>query len=73
MVKLLSEGIVNAEKLTEAIHGRTVNRVGKEVITAALTGVVTEVDIDPVSYTPLAPFYANSIPTSVSMRRTALS
>lgn len=46
VVKLLSEGIVNAEKLTEAIHGRTVNRVGKEVITAALTGVVNEVDID---------------------------
>ena len=46
VVKLLSEGTVNAEKLTEAIHGRTVNRVGKEVITAALTGVVSEVDID---------------------------
>lgn len=46
VVKLLSEGIVDAEKLTEAIHGRTVNRVGKEVITAALTGVVNEVDIE---------------------------
>ena len=45
VVKLLSEGIVNAAKLTEAIHGRTVNRVGKEVITAALTGVVNEVDL----------------------------
>lgn len=46
VVKLLSEGIVDAEKLTEVIHGRTVKRVGKEVITAALTGVVNEVDID---------------------------
>lgn len=46
VVKLLSEGIVDAEKLTEVIHGRTVKRVGKEVIAAALTGVVNEVDID---------------------------
>jgi len=30
VVKLLSEGIVDAEKLTEVIHGRTVKRVGKE-------------------------------------------
>lgn len=46
VVKLLSEGIADAEKLTEAIHGRTLKRVGKEVIAAALTGVVNEVDID---------------------------
>lgn len=46
VVRLLSEGIVDAERLMEAIHGRTVNRVGKDVIRAALTGVVNEVDID---------------------------
>ena len=28
------------------IHGRTVNRVGKETIIASLTGVISEVDID---------------------------
>ena len=46
VVRLLSEGIVDAERLMEAIHGRTVNRVGKDVIRAALAGVVNEVDID---------------------------
>ena len=29
-----------AVKLAEVIHGKTVNRVGKDVITASLTGVV---------------------------------
>ena len=46
VVRLLSNGVTDAEKLTDAIHGRTVNRVGKEVIIASLTGVVSEVDID---------------------------
>lgn len=46
VVKLLSEGVRDAARLSEAIHGRTVNRVGKEVILAALTGVVSEIDVD---------------------------
>lgn len=46
VVRLLSEGVTDAERLTESIHRRTVNRVGREVITASLTGVVTEVDTD---------------------------
>jgi transposase len=32
--------------LTKVIHGRTVNRVGRDVIQASLTGVISEMDID---------------------------
>ena len=46
VVRLLSEGVTDAVLLADAIHGRTVNRVGKDVIIASLTGVVSEVDID---------------------------
>lgn len=46
VVKLLSQGETDAAQLSKVIHGRTVNRVGKDVIIAALTGVVSEVDID---------------------------
>ena len=46
VVKLLSEGVSDASLLLEKVHGRTVKRVGKEVLTAALTGVVSEVDVD---------------------------
>jgi len=46
VVRLLSEGVIDAFRLSEVIHDRTVNRVGKEVITASLTSVVSEADID---------------------------
>ena len=32
--------------LKDLIHGRIMNRVGKNVITASLTGVITQTDID---------------------------
>lgn len=46
VVRLLSEGVTDASRLSEAVHGRTVNRVGKDVVVASLTGVVSEVDVD---------------------------
>ena len=45
VVRLISEGITAAH-LASVIHGRTVNRVGKDTIIASLTGVLSEVDID---------------------------
>ena len=46
VVRLLSEGVTDAVSLSKVIHGRTVNRVSREVIVAALTGVITDVDIN---------------------------
>lgn len=46
VVRLLSQGITDPNHLVCVIHGRTVNRVGKDTIIASLTGVISEVDID---------------------------
>ena len=46
VVENISEGITDPKVLTGLIHGRTLNRVGKDVITASLTGVMTQTDID---------------------------
>lgn len=46
VVRLVSEGVTDPNRLASVIHGRTINRVGKETITASLTGVISEVDID---------------------------
>ncbi len=46
VVRLISEGVIAPAELAKVIHGRTVNRVGKDVILASLTGVVSETDID---------------------------
>jgi len=46
VVRLISEGVTDANPLASVIHGRTVNRVGKDTIIASLTGVISEVDID---------------------------
>ena len=46
VVEKISDGITDPKVLTGLIHGRTTNRVGKEVITASLTGVITQTDID---------------------------
>ena len=46
IVRKLSSGISCAEELFKCIHTRTVNKWGKDIILASLTGVVTEVDVD---------------------------
>ncbi len=46
VVRLITEGETSPEKLATVIHGRTVNRVGRDTIVAALTGVITQTDID---------------------------
>ena len=46
VVEKISDGVTDPKVLAGLIHGRIVNRVGKEVITASLTGVVTQTDID---------------------------
>ena len=46
VVRLISEGIRDPVKLIKVIHTRTVNRVGRNVIQASLTGVISDTDID---------------------------
>ena len=46
VVEKIASGETDPDTLTKLIHGRTINRVGREVITASLTGVITQVDID---------------------------
>jgi transposase len=46
MVGKIADGITDPEELIKAIHGRTINRVGRDVILGALTGVISEADID---------------------------
>ena len=46
VVEKIASGETDPETLAKLIHGRTINRVGREVITASLTGVITQVDID---------------------------
>ena len=46
VVEKIAEGITDPKVLTGLIHGRIANRVGREVITASLTGVITQTDID---------------------------
>lgn len=46
VVEKIASGETDPEALTKLIHGRTINRVGRDVITASLTGVITQVDID---------------------------
>ena len=46
VVRLISEGIRDPSELAKVIHGRTVNRVGKDVVLASLTGVISDTDID---------------------------
>lgn len=49
VVGLIAAGETSPEKLAEAVHGRTVNRVGKDTIIASLSGVITQTDIDIMS------------------------
>ena len=46
VVDMIAEGITDPEVLVKAIHGRTINRVGRNVVLGALTGVITEADVD---------------------------
>lgn len=46
VVRLLSEGVTDPNRLSAVIHGRTVNRVGISTIVSSLTGVISEVDVD---------------------------
>ena len=46
VVLLISEGIRDPAALLKVIHGRITNRVGKDVIQASLTGVISDTDID---------------------------
>ena len=46
VVRLLSKGIRDPAELLKVIHGRIINRVGKEVIVSSLTGVISDTDID---------------------------
>ena len=46
VIRLLSEGIRDPNELLKVIHSRTVNRVGKDIILASLTGVFSDTDID---------------------------
>jgi len=46
VVKMIVEGRTKPEELLSCIHNRIVNKHGKETILAALTGVITDVDID---------------------------
>ena len=46
VIEKISEGMTDPKVLTGLIHGRTANRFGRDVITASLTGVITQIDID---------------------------
>ena len=46
IVRLISQGVTSADVLVEQLHGRTINRHGKETLKKALSGVVNETDID---------------------------
>ena len=48
IVRLISEGVTDPGELVKKVHGRTVNRVGKEVIVNSLTGVINAADIETI-------------------------
>ena len=46
VVRLISEGTKDPRELAEAIHSRTINRHGMDTIVKALTGVISDTDVD---------------------------
>ena len=46
VVEKIAEGTTDPKVLAGLIHGRIMNRVGKDVVSASLTGVITQADID---------------------------
>lgn len=49
VAKMISQGTTDPEKLVGALHGRTINKHGKETLLKALSGVVTDTDTDIIS------------------------
>lgn len=49
IIKLISQGVTDAEVLVGQLHGRTINRHGRETLIKALAGVVNDTDIDIIS------------------------
>lgn len=49
IVKLIAQGVTDAAVLVERLHGRTINRHGRDTLIKALTGVVNDTDIDIIS------------------------
>ena len=49
VVKLLADGVTDPDKLVKCVHGRTINKWGRDTVKAALTGVVTEVDCEVIA------------------------
>lgn len=43
-----SEGKTDSEELVKHIYGRTVNRIGKDILVSALSGIITAADIDTI-------------------------
>ena len=46
VIDKICEGVTSPEELVKEIHGRIINKHGKETIIASLKGCITEVDID---------------------------
>lgn len=46
VIDKICEGVTSPKELVKEIHGRIINRHGKEIIIASLKGCITEVDID---------------------------
>ena len=46
VIDKIYEGVTSPEELVKEVHGRIINRHGKETIIASLKGCITEVDID---------------------------
>lgn len=46
VIDKLCSGVTSPEELVREVHGRIINRHGRETITASLKGCVTEADID---------------------------
>lgn len=46
VVRLISEGVCDPSELIKVMHGRIINKAGRETILAALTGVISDTDID---------------------------
>ena len=46
VVRLIAEGVGDPEELIKVIFGRIVNKAGRDVILASLTGVISDTDVD---------------------------
>ncbi len=46
VVQCISEGVTSPLELVKEIHGRTINRVGRGIIIASLTGIISSTDVD---------------------------